>query len=191
MDYQLKIPMESFWYAAFTRSRHEKVAAATLNLLDICHFLPLITEVHRWSDRKQRLSVPLFPGYVFVKIVRSSDVQLRVLKAPGVISFVGNCRGPAVIPEEEIESIRTIVTHGIGLSPYPFLLAGDHVRIVHGPLAGVEGIYLRAGRDSKLIISIEMIQRSVAINIDGCDVEPLCRRCGSYDHFENYLPAAA
>ncbi len=156
-----------------------------LSSLGICHFLPLITEVRRWSDRKQKVSVPLFPGYVFVKIVRSSDELLRVLKVPGVISFVGNLCGPMVIPKEEIESIRTVQVHGIGLSPYPFLAAGDRVRIVHGSLAGVEGAYVRSGRDAKLVISIEMIQRSVAINADGCDVEPV--HCGQ----PAYVHAAA
>ncbi len=162
-----------------------------LSSLGICHFLPLITEMRRWSDQQQKLSMPLFPSYVFVKIVKSSDDLLRVLKFPGVISFVGNLRGPVVIPKEEIESIRTVLAHGIGLSPHPFLAAGDRVRIVDGTLAGVEGAYVRSGQDSKLVISIEMIQRSVAINVDGCDVEPVDREEPAYVHAAAALSVAA
>jgi transcription antitermination factor NusG len=131
MDQQIDAARDSLWYAAFTRSRHEKVAASMLSALGICHLLPLTTEVRRWSDRKQKVSVPLFPGYIFVKIVKSSDELLRILKVPGVISFVGSTGGPVVIPKEEIESIRTVLAQGIGLSPYPFLAVGDRVRIVH------------------------------------------------------------
>lgn len=191
MDQQMNEFREPSWYAAFTRSRHEKVAASMLGSLGICHFLPLITEVRRWSDRKQKVSVPLFSGYVFVKILKSSDELLRVLKVPGVIGFVGNLRGPVVIPKEEIEAIRTVLAHGIGVSPHPFLVTGDRVRIVHGSLAGVEGAYVRSGQDSKLVISIEMIQRSVAINVDGCDIERVHRRQPAHLHAAVALSVAA
>jgi transcription termination/antitermination protein NusG len=184
MNRQANAPGESSWYAALTRSRHEKSAASMLISLGISHFLPLVTEVRRWSDRKQKVSVPLFPSYVFVKIGKSSDELLRILKVPGVVSFVGNSRGPVAIPEEEIQSIQTVLASGVGFSPYPFLAAGDRVRIVHGPLAGVEGNFVRTGPDSKLVISIEMIQRSVAISVDGCDLEPVYRRQPEYVYAE-------
>jgi transcription antitermination factor NusG len=177
---EANILIDTPWYAVFTRSRHEKVAASMLASLGICHLLPLVTEVRRWSDRKQKLSVPLFPGYIFVKVAKSPDTLLRVLKVPGVINFVGNHRGPMAIPEEEIESVRAVVAHGSGVAPYPYLAAGDRVRIVHGALAGVEGVFVRSGPDSKLVISIEMIQRSVAISVDGCDIEAVHREQPAY-----------
>ena len=139
--------------------------------LGIRYFLPLITEVHRWSDRKQTVSRPLFPCYLFVNVVRSCDTQLRVLKVPGIVNFVGSAHGPTAVPEEEIDSVRAVLSSGIDCALHPFLEAGDRVRIVRGVLAGIEGTFIRSGPDSKLVISIEMIQRSMAMKIDGCDIE--------------------
>ena len=139
--------------------------------LGIRYFHPLITEVHRWSDRKQKVTRPLFPGYLFVHITRSCETQLRVLKVPGIVNFVGSAHGPTAIPEEEIDSVRAVLSSGVGCVPHPFFQEGDRVRIVRGVLAGIEGTFLRSGTDSKLVISIEMIQRSMAIKIDGCDIE--------------------
>jgi len=102
------------------------------------------------------------------------------LKVPGVIAFVGNLSGPLAIPDAEIKSIQTVLSNGVGCFPHPFLAAGDRVRIKYGPLSGVEGRYVRSGPDSKLVISIEMLQRSVAINVDGCDIEPVYREQTSY-----------
>ena len=164
---------ESYWYAVLARSRQEKVAASMLNSLGIRHFLPLIPEVRRWSDRNQTVSLPLFPCYLFVNIARSCQTQLRILKVPGIINFVGGPQGPIAIPEEQIDSVRAVLSNGIECFPYPFLKAGDRVRIAQGPLAGIEGTFVRSGPDSKLVISIEMIQRSVAINVHGCDIEPV------------------
>jgi transcription elongation factor/antiterminator RfaH len=164
---------EALWYAVATRSRQEKVAASLLESLAIAHFLPLVNEERRWSDRKQMVSLPLFPGYLFVNIARSCETKLRVLKVPGVVNFVGNQHGPVAIPTEQIDSIRTVLLNGIECSSYPLLRAGNRVRIVRGPLAGIEGIFLRSGSDSKLVISIEMIQRSLAVSLRGCDIEPV------------------
>jgi transcription antitermination factor NusG len=171
---------EARWYAVSTRSRQEKVAASMLADLGIRHFHPLITEVHRWSDRKKVVSRPLFPCYLFVRIARSCETQLRVLKVPGIVNFVGSAHGPTAIREEEIESVRAVLSSGIACVPHSFLEAGDRVRIVRGVLAGIEGTFIRSGPDSKLVISIEMIQRSMAINIDGCDIEHITPGRSSY-----------
>ena len=166
---------EALWYAVSTRSRQEKVAASMLENLAVSHFLPLINEERQWSDRKQMVALPLFPGYVFVQIARSSELQLRVLKVPGIVNFVGNQRGPLAIPESEIESVRAAVFHGAGCSPHPFLKTGDRVRVVRGVLAGLEGTLIRCGEQSKLVISVEMIQRSVSVSVAGSDVKPAYR----------------
>lgn len=162
---------EAFWYAVSTRSRQEKIAASMLENLEVAHFLPLIEEERQWSDRKQKVSLPLFPGYVFVQIARSNELQLRVLKVPGVVNFVGNQRGPLAIPESEIENVRAAVSCSAGCSPHPFLRAGERVRVVRGALSGVEGTLVRWGDRSKLVISVEMIQRSVSVNVAACDVK--------------------
>lgn len=162
---------EPRWYAVSTRARHEKAAASMLENLGIRHFLPLMTTMRRWSDRKQTVVSPLFPCYFFVHISNSAESRLRVLKIPGVVRLVGNPHGPVAIPDYEIESLQVVLSQGIGCLPCPYLEPGDRVRILRGVLAGIEGTFLRCGRDTKLVLSIEMIQRSVAINIDGCDVE--------------------
>ena len=164
---------ESSWYAVSTKSRQEKIVASMLEYLAVPNFLPLIKEERRWSDRKQIVAMPLFQGYVFVRITISSEHQLRVLKVPGVVDFVRNRTGALAIPEREIEDVRAVLSHAEGCSPYPFLKAGDRVRVVRGPLAGIEGTLIRGGSQSKLIISIEMIQRSLAASVAECDVEPV------------------
>jgi transcription antitermination factor NusG len=164
---------EPCWYAVSTRSRQEKVAAMTLGSLGIVHFLPLLDEERKWSDRKKVISVPLFPGYLFVQIPRTVESRLSVQKVPGVVNFVGNHNGPLAIPVSELDSVRIILSRGSGCSPHPFLQAGDRVRVVGGPLAGVEGTFIRHGGQSKLVISVEMIQRSVSVNVAASDVEPV------------------
>ena len=166
---------EASWYAVSTRSRQEKVAASMLENLAIVHFLPLFNEERQWSDRKQMVTLPLFPGYVFVKITRAPELQLRVLKVPGIVDFVGNRKVPLAIPESDIESVRAVVTRGVGCSPHPTLKAGCRVRVVRGALAGVEGTLIRCGAESKLVICVEMIQRSVSVSVAVSDVEPVYR----------------
>ncbi len=144
-----------------------------LENLAVSHFLPLINEERQWSDRKQMVALPLFPGYVFVQIARSSELQLRVLKVPGIVNFIGNQSGPLAIPESEIESIQAALFHGFGCSPHPYLRTGDRVRVVRGALAGIEGTLIRCGVQSKIVISVEMIQRSVSISVPASDIEPV------------------
>jgi transcription antitermination factor NusG len=144
-----------------------------LHALDIPFFLPMNDEVHQWSDRKQVVSVPLFPGYLFVHIEPLSKKKLHVVNAPGVVGFVGNQSGPLPIPDSEIESIRTMFTRGDKCRPHAFLKEGDRVRMVRGPLIGIEGTLLRSGAKAQLVISINIIQRSVAVTVSEHDVEPV------------------
>ena len=117
---------DSCWYAVWTRSRQEKVAAASLNNLGIRHYLPLNSELRHWSDRKQMVEVPLFSGYLFVCIsLLKKNSKLQVLKVPGIVGFVGNQTGPLPIPDQQIEDIRTVLTAGVECSVYPFLKEGD------------------------------------------------------------------
>lgn len=163
------------WYAVSTRSRHEKTATSILDGLGIVSFLPLVSLERQWSDRKKMVAMPLFPGYIFVQIARSVELRVRVLKVPGVVGFVGNQNGPLAVPEREIDSVRAAVSLGEGYYPHPFLKAGDRVRVVRGALADIEGTLLRCGGQSRLVISVEMIQRSVSVEVAAADVEPVQR----------------
>ena len=169
---------EALWYAVSTRSRQEKIAASMLENLDVAYFLPLIEEERQWSDRKQKVTLPLFPGYMFVQIARSTEFQLRVLKVPGIVDFVGNRTGPLPIPESEIENVRAVVSHGASCSSHSFFEVGDWVRVVRGALAGVEGTLIRRGEQSKLVISVEMIQQAISVSVSISDVELVYRASG-------------
>jgi transcription antitermination factor NusG len=160
------------WYAVWTRSRQEKAAAARLRSIGIVHYLPLQSTVRHWSDRRQIIEVPLFPGYLFVQLDVRSGSKLEVLKSPGVVGFIGNSSGAAPIPEVQIDSIRKILIAGMECSAQALFKEGERVRVVRGALAGIEGSLLRVGSKSQLIIAVEMIQRSVAVTVCEQDVEP-------------------
>jgi transcription antitermination factor NusG len=172
--YQPSAPhSEAVWYAVSIRSRQEKMSASMLEHLAIPNFLPLVHKERRWSDRIKAVALPLFPGYLFVHLANLGKFKPRVLKVPGVVDFVGNQNGPLPISEKEIENVRAVLSLGIECSPYPFLKVGNRVRVVRGALAGIEGTLARCGSQSTFVISIEMIQRSVAITVSGNDLEPV------------------
>jgi transcription termination/antitermination protein NusG len=160
------------WYAVWSRSRHEKMVASALTNVGVTTFLPLVTEMHRWNDRRKSVDVPLFPGYVFVQIPNSPDTHLRVLKTSGVVQFVGNRKGAVPILDKEINDVRVVLAQRVSCSPYPFLQLGQRVRIRGGALDGIEGVLIERDSDSKLVISIELIQRSLAVSVYNFDVEP-------------------
>jgi transcriptional antiterminator NusG len=158
------------WYAILSRSRHEKIVAGAMRHLGVKAFLPLVPEMHHWSDRRKVVDVPLFPGYVFVQIPPSPEAQLRVLRTAGVVMIVGNRCGPSPIRDKEIDDVRLVLAQKKSCSPYPFLEVGQRVRIVGGALDGVEGALLRRGSESKLVVSIELIQRSVVVSLYNFEV---------------------
>lgn len=161
------------WYAIWTRSRQEKSAAAVLQALGVSHFLPLISEERQWSDRKKIVTVPAFPGYIFVQIAVTSDLESRVRQVPGFVNFVGNQNGPSPVREDEIENLRALLSRAPKCFPCPFLKTGDKVRIVRGVMAGIEGSFIRGGARSRVMISVEIIQRSIAVEVSANDVEPV------------------
>lgn len=161
------------WYAVHIRPRHEKKADTQLRQKGIHTFLPLMTEIHRWSDRKTRIELPLFPGYTFVRIAWSAPQRLSVLQTTGVLRLVGNGCESVPIEEKQIENIRSLLAANTPLSPHPFLKMGQRVRIRGGCLDGIEGILLSHNSDSRLIVSIEAIQRSLAVRLEGYRVEPV------------------
>jgi transcription antitermination factor NusG len=162
---------EASWYAVHTKARHEKRVAAQMEEKRVFTFLPLLQQIHRWSDRNEKVEVPLFSCYAFVRIVQTNEERLKVLRTPGVLGFVGCERQGTAIPKEQIESLRAMTGAAAKCFAHPFIEAGKRVRIRGGSLNGVEGILVRQGEDRSLVVSIELLQRSVAIRVEGYDIE--------------------
>ena len=160
--------LEPRWYAAYTSANHEKRVADQLRVREVQHFLPTYSSVRRWKDRRVTLDLPLFPGYVFVRMALRE--RLRVLQVPGVARLVGFNGTPTALPEEEIEALRAGFAHGVPAEPHPFLTAGRRVRVTAGPLAGMRGILVRRKKQMRFVVSVELIQRSVAVEIDEGDL---------------------
>lgn len=161
------------WYAVHTRARHERVVAHRLREQGVNTFLPLVTEVHRWSDRRKSVELPLFGCYVFVKLPPTGEDRLRVLRIDGVFKFVGARGVGTPIAEAQIDAVRTLIGQQIPWSAHPFLQIGQRVRVRGGALDGVEGILLARNDDNTLVVSVDAIQRSLAVRIEGYDVEPV------------------
>ena len=162
---------DSSWYAVHTMARHEKRVAAQFEEKRVCTFLPLLYQVHRWSDRRCVVEIPMFSCYSFVRMVQTAEERLKVLRTPGVLGFVGSERQGTSIPDEQIESLRKAVREKIPCLPHPFVSVGKRVRIRGGSLDGLEGVLMLQGRDQSLVISVELLQRSVSIRVEGYDIE--------------------
>lgn len=159
------------WFAVRVRSNHERIAAVHLEERGYQEFAPSILVERRWSDRKKEVEQFLFPGYVFCRF--DPQQRLPILTAPGVVGVVGFGKIPTPIPEHEIERIRRMVQSGLLVTPWPFLELGQTVVIERGPLAGVEGILEEVKGKCRLIVSINLLQRSVAAEVDRHSVRPV------------------
>jgi transcription antitermination factor NusG len=159
------------WYAVYTSPRHEKRVREHLEHRRVQSFLPLFRSIHRWKNGcKAQVELPLFPGYLFVNIPRSERV--RVLDVPGVLSFVGPKGEPAQLSDFEIETLRSGL-HLKKFEPYRGLAIGRRVRIHAGPLQGLEGTLVRNAKGLRVVITVDLIQQSVAVELDADSVEPL------------------
>lgn len=148
----------------YTRSRFEQVVKKQLDSKGIGNFLPLYSTVCQWKDRKQEVFRPLFPGYLFVSVIPAERVDVQ--RSFGVVNLVGNGQGPVEVAEQQINAIRTFVETGLKCDPHPYLRIGKRVRVIDGPLAGIEGILVRKKNRSLFVISVEMIQRSVSVELE-------------------------
>lgn len=157
------------WYAVCTRSNHERRVAVQFAERGVENFLPQYESVRRWKDRKVHLKMPLFPGYVFVHLALHH--RLTVLQVPGVARLVGFAGRPSPVPEEEFAKIRGFLKQGLRAEPHPYLKAGRRVRVRSGPLEGMEGIVLRRKNGCRLVISLELIQRAMSVDVNSTDVE--------------------
>jgi len=165
--------VEMHWYAIRTRSRHEKVVERHLLGQGIEVFYPVITQVHRWSDRRKLVECPLFAGYSFVRIAPSPEQRVRVLRTQGVVDFVGGHGQGTPIPPEQMEAVRAVVASNMPFTKHAFLKVGQRVRVRGGSLDGVEGILVGQNGNRNLVISVEAIERSLSIHIEGYEVEPV------------------
>ncbi len=158
----------SSWYAAYTCTHHEKHVARQLEEKNINCFLPLYRSVRRWKDRQKELDLPLFPGYVFVRV--APEERLRVLQTSSVVRFVSFGGHPAALEDDEIEGLQNGVRNGGKVEPCPFVKVGQRVQVKRGPLAGVEGILVRKKDNLRLVLSIDLLMRSVAVEVQAADL---------------------
>jgi transcription antitermination factor NusG len=165
---------DSDWWALYTRHQHERTVADMLSAKGFEVFLPQYESMRRWKDRSKLLSLPLFPCYVFVR--GGLHRRLQVVTTPGVHMILYYGESVAIIPEDEIQAIRRTVEGPFRVEPHPFLKCGDRVRVTRGTLEGVEGILIRKKNLYRLVLSVDMLAQSVAVEIDGQDVEPVAPR---------------
>jgi transcription antitermination factor NusG len=162
---------EPRWYAVYTRARHEKCVAEQCERKTIETFLPLYGSVRRWKDRRVRLDLPLFPGYIFVRT--PLEERLKILEIPSVVRLVGFNGLPTALPDSEIEALRNVLLRQLRAEPHPYLAVGQRVRIVRGPMEGIAGILIRKKGKLRVVLSVNLIMRSAAVEVDSTDVEPL------------------
>jgi transcription antitermination factor NusG len=158
------------WYALFVRSNQEKRVAARLAAGDMEHFLPCYQSERQWKSRRVKLDVPLFPGYLFVRLPLRD--RLKVLTVPNVVSLVGSRTAPSVIGEDEISWIRRGTEHG-GAAPHPLVKAGERIVITRGALEGVEGTLLRAQNKTRVLVNLDSIAQAFVVNADLADIRYL------------------
>ena len=164
-------PETNLWYAIRVRYKWERAVSAALAGKGYEEYLPLYRSRRNWSDRLKEMDLPLFPGYLFCRF----DVQVRlpILTTPGVISILGAARTPEAIPDREIEAVRIVVRSGLHVLPWPRLVVGSAVIIEKGPLQGLEGVTMEIRKKHRLCVSVPLLQRSVAVEIDREWVRPL------------------
>ena len=158
------------WYALYTCANHEKQVAAELEARTVEHFLPLYGSVRRWKDRRVILDLPLFPGYIFVRLALRD--RLRVVQIPSVARLVGFGGLPVALPDTEMAILRSGLSERIRAEPHVFLAVGRRVRITGGPFAGLEGVLERRKNNLRVVVSLDLIRKSVAVDVDAADVAP-------------------
>jgi transcription antitermination factor NusG len=161
------------WYALYTRSRFEKKLLTEIADRSIEVFLPMREVLSRWKDRKKKIWLPLFPGYIFLHQVNTAANRYRVLNIPGAVRFVGHEGHADPIPDEQIESVRRFLEASISVDPYPYIQIGRRVEIIAGPLKGIQGILVQKKGRFRFVLRVDLIRQAVSIEIDASDVRPL------------------
>lgn len=163
------------WYAVHTRSNFERRVTQELCGKQLESYCPAVEELHQWKDRKKRVERPLFPGYVFVRMANSDKTRLKVLQTNGTVRILGHGPEPEPIPDQEISAIRTLIASKVPFLTQPFLREGAWMRVVRGPLRDVEGLLLHVKNQTRLVVSINLLSRSVSTEIDIRDAEAVRR----------------
>jgi transcription antitermination factor NusG len=157
------------WFAVYTTPRHEKRIAEHFGQREIESYLPLYRTHRRWKDGSNvTLELPLFQSYIFVRI--GQNERVRVLEVPGVQRIIGSGNRPAPLPDFEIESLRADL-HKCNFEPHPFLAVGDRARIKHGAMAGMEGFVVRTNNSLRIVLTLDLIMRSVAVEVESANLE--------------------
>ena len=166
----IRAPQNPEWFAVRTWSRHEKTVVEQLRRKQIDTFFPLYHSPKRWKNGQIGAQLPLFPGYLFVRI--NIQDRLPVLQTSGVARFVGFGHKPTALPESEITKLEAAMKKGIMVYPHPYLAVGDRVRIGRGPLMGLTGVLTRHKQELRVVLSVELIAKSISVELDSADVEP-------------------
>jgi transcription antitermination factor NusG len=161
------------WYALYTRSRFEKKMLGELTDRQVEVFLPMREIISRWKDRKKKIWMPLFPGYIFVNYVDTPENRFRILNIPGAVRFVGIERHADPIPEEQILSIRRLLESSIDGDPYPYIQVGTRAEVIAGPLTGVRGLLIEKRGKFRFVLQVDLIRQAVSVEIDASDIRPL------------------
>ena len=161
------------WYALYTRSRFEKKMLGDLTDRRIEVFLPMREVISRWKDRKKRIWIPLFPGYIFVNHVDTPENRFRILNIPGAVRFVGFEGRANPIPDEQIQYVRKFLEASISIDPYPYMQVGSRVEVIAGPLKGIRGILVEKRGRFRFVIQVDLIRQAVSAEIDASDVRPI------------------
>lgn len=185
IDWAVAVPeiltQPHLWFALTVKPRHEKAVAQSLRHRGLEDFLPLYSVRHRWSDRVKAVELPLFPGYVFCRF--DYEQRLPVLITPGVTSIVGCTKLPTPVSEDEIAAVRIILASGLAAQPWPVVRVGQSIRVESGSLAGLQGILIREKDSSRVVVSLELLQRAVAVEIDRdiiCATRGVSQNAGLY-----------
>lgn len=161
------------WYALYTRSRHEKKLLAELSDRSIEVFLPMREILSRWKDRRKRIWVPLFPGYIFVRHENTGSNRYRVLNIPGAVRFIGFDEVATPVPDDQIEGIRRFLESNLSVDPYPYMKVGRRVEVTAGPLKGIQGKLIKKKGRFRFVLQVDLIRQAVSVEIDASDVRPL------------------
>jgi len=162
------------WYAAYTRARHEKRVAEQMQRRSVECFLPLYETVHHWKNGRHQVQLPLFPSYIFARI--SLGDRLRLLQIPGLVRLVGFGARPTPIPDQDVDNVRKALGSGLLVQPHPYLIAGTRVEVRSGPLMGLTGVVLRRHGEWRVVLSVDLLRRSIVVDLDGADVVSIAGR---------------
>lgn len=166
--------IERCWFVLYVQVNHEKEVVKRLENKSIDAFLPLVECWSKRRDRRRKISVPLFPGYIFVEAVLDNHTHVDILKTPGALTILGTSEGPVPVPRFQIESLKTVIRSATPLSAFPYIKEGAWVQVKRGPLTGCSGILVRSNpRKGRLVVSVDMICKAVSVELDMEDVEPV------------------